>query len=277
MPHTLSVLTDEISPSLSAAIRFAAEEELATVDVRSVDGVNFLSLPPERQMAVARELKDAGLAVGCLATPLLKWPAPGRTAATMGDQFGFDAAGRSVAQLYDDAFRAAEVLGTRHLRVFSFLAYNGFEPGDLDPEYESLVHRAERHGATIHVENENVCNIASVADLIAVLGRIGHPRLRALLDIPNAWRAGTPPTAAELRTVMPLVDQMHFKDYSKARGRFVVLGEGDIPFAEQLPVCVGAAAGRSLAYVVETHVPDDQPGSTRRSLAVLRRLAAEAG
>ena len=43
MAYELSVLTDEISGDLDAGLRFAAEEGLATVDVRSVGGVNVLS------------------------------------------------------------------------------------------------------------------------------------------------------------------------------------------------------------------------------------------
>ncbi|NJO24346.1 MAG: hypothetical protein HC868_17290 [Sphingomonadales bacterium] len=120
-PYTLSVITDEFSPRLEDGIAFAVEEGLTTVDVRSIDAVNFLSLDRPAQERVARQIKAAGLKVGCLATPLLKWAAPGKEAATMGDQFGFDAGGRSTEDLYGDAFEAAALLGTRNLRIFSFL------------------------------------------------------------------------------------------------------------------------------------------------------------
>jgi len=276
MAHRISVLTDEISGDLEAALRFAAEEDLGTVDVRSVGGVNFLSLGPDGQKAVARRIRDAGLKVGCLATPLLKWPAPGRAAADMGDQFGFDPAGRTVGELYEDAFRAAELLGARNLRIFSLLRYDGFRLDDLAAEYDALLRLAERHDATLHVENEPVCNIATVPELTALMRRWNHARLRALLDVPNSWSAGSETTDAEILAVMPFVDQIHFKDRSRTRGRTVALGEGDIPFARQLPLCFRAAGGRVLTLVIETHVPDDQPGATRRSLAALRSLAAAA-
>lgn len=274
--YTLGVLTDEVSPRLEDGLRFAAESGLSTVDIRSIGGANFLSLTLDEQKRAARQIRDAGLTVGTLATPLLKWSAPGHTARDMGDQFGFDAGGRSPADLYRDAFAAADLLGCRNLRVFSYLACDGFSLSILDREYEALLRLAESHDAVIHVENEHVCNISSVADLIAAMSRWRHPRLRALLDIPNAWRAGQHPDLAEIAAIMPFVTQTHMKDYSHAQGRFVALGTGDIPFADMLPVVLKAAAGRSIAFVVETHVPNDQPSATQKSLEALRAMLAAA-
>ena len=276
MPVTFSVITDEVSPDLQAGLRFAAEEGLTTVDIRSIGGVNFLSFERERQAQIAREIRDAGLQVGCFATPLLKWAAPGRATAKAGDQFGFDARGRTTAELCDDAFAAAEILGTRHLRIFSLLTFDGFKPADLEADYRALLNRAERHDMTLHVENEPVCNIATVPDLIALMNAWRHPRLRALLDIGNAHYSGAPPSPAELAAVMPSVDQMHFKDYDKARHAYVATGEGAVSYARLLPPCLAAARDRHLALTIETHMPAEQPGSTRRSLAALRRFAAAA-
>lgn len=273
MLHTISLLTDEVSPDIDAALAFAAGEGLASVDVRSVDGVNFLSLAPERQRQVARRIRDAGMAVGCLATPLLKWPAPGRTAASMGDQFGFERAGRSDAAIYGDAISAAELLGTRHLRIFSLLTYEGFRTDDLAPGIEALLALAERHDKVLHVENEPVCNVASVGDLAALTSRFPHPRLRALLDVANHTGAvGAPPAVVDCVRLMPSVDILHFKDRSLSRRRCVPIGEGDVPFAALLPACLAAAGDRPLTLTIETHVPDDGPAATRKSIGALRAL-----
>ena len=188
-PYTLSVITDEVSPRLQDGIAFAVEEGLKWVDVRSIDAVNFLSLDRPAQERAAAHIKAAGLTVGCFATPLLKWAAPGQTAATMGDQFGFDTAGRSTEQIYRDAFAAAALLGTRNLRIFSFLTYDGFRIEDLRQDLELLLKLADEHDAVLHVENEPVCNIQSVPDLVQLMQAWRHPRLKALLDIGNAWSA----------------------------------------------------------------------------------------
>lgn len=273
MPYTLSVITDEVSPELAAGLKFAREEKLTTVDIRSIGGVNFLSLDARHQRQVAAEVRDAGLEVGCLATPLFKWPRPGTTAGNAGDQFGFDAKGRSDAELFEDACEAAALLGTRNLRIFSYLTYDGFENAHLEDDYGALLALAEKYDLMLHVENEPVCNVASVGQLASLCRHFDHPRLRALLDIGNAASAGAPATPAELSEVMPYVDMMHFKDYAKARRAHVAMGEGDVPFADLLPTCWAAAGSRPLMLVIETHVPGDQPGATRRSVAGVRRLA----
>lgn len=274
MVLTVAVITDEISPDLDACLAFAAEERIERVDVRSIGGINFLSLSGGEQAEVARRIRAAGLTVGCLATPLLKWPAPGKAAARAGDQFGFDAKGRSNAELYEAAFEAASELGTRHLRIFSYLTYDGFRLADLEEPYGELLALAEKYDMWLHVENEPVCNILSVADLERAMQAWDHPRLRGLLDIGNAYSSGKPPSAAEVASVMPFVDQIHFKDYSARRKAIVATGEGDIPYADLLAGPLRAHAKRAVTLTVETHVPDDQPGATRRSLAAVRALAA---
>ncbi|MFM9941595.1 MAG: sugar phosphate isomerase/epimerase family protein [Hyphomicrobiaceae bacterium] len=273
MPIAFSVITDEISPDPADGIAFALEEGLDRVDVRSIDGVNFLSLDSADQKRVARQIKDAGLHVGCLATPLLKWPAPGKSAGNSGDQFGFDAKGRSIDEIYASAFAAADVLGTRNLRIFSYLTYAGFKLADLEAPYIALLKLAERHDMVLHVENEPVCNVLSVADLGLLMQAWKHPRLKGLLDIANSAHAGKPTTPLEVATVMPWVDQVHFKDYAGACKAYVATGEGDIPYAELLVPCCKAAVVRDLVWTIETHVPDDQPGATRRSLQAVRGLA----
>lgn len=275
MALTYSIVTDEISPRLEDGIAFARAEDLQTVDVRSIGGVNFLSFGAVEQAEYAARIHAAGLQVGCLATPLLKWAAPGRDAGSSGDQFGFDAAGRSAGQLYEDAFAAARRLGTRHLRIFSYLTYDGFEIDHLKEAFDQLLALAEQRDCVLHVENEPVCNIASVGDLARLVTHWRHPRLKGLLDIGNSYRFGKPPGADELAAVMPHVDQIHFKDRSMSADRYVPMGEGDIPYAELLAPCLAGARDRHLSLTVETHVPDDQPAASRRSLRGLRRIVGE--
>lgn len=274
MPIEFSVITDEVSPDLGVGLRFAAAEGLRTIDIRSIGGVNFLSIQRGRQTQIAREIRDAGFRVGCFATPLLKWPAHGRTSNAAGDQFGFDRRGRTTAEIFDDAFAAADILGTRNLRIFSLLTYDGFQLQDLEEDYGALIALAGKYDVVLHAENEPVCNIRTVADLIQLMQAWKHPRLRALLDIGNAHYTGAAPSADELAAIMPSVDQMHFKDYAPQSHAYVATGEGAVGYAQCLPSCLQAARGRDLTLTVETHMPAAQPDATRRSLMALRRFAA---
>ncbi|MGE0699196.1 MAG: sugar phosphate isomerase/epimerase family protein [Hyphomicrobiaceae bacterium] len=276
MPITVSLITDEVSPTLADGLRLAAEEGLATVDVRSVGGINFMSLGESEQRTAAREIRDAGLTVGTLATSLLKWPAPGQTASDMGDQFGFDMRGRSTSELYEEAFRAAERLGCHNLRIFSLLRHDGFRLSGLDADYEPLLRLAERHDCTLHIENEPVCNLRSVRDLVDAMHRWRHPRLLALLDIANAWREHRP-SEEDIAAVAPFVAKLHLKDWSEALGRRAALGEGDIPFRLLLQPILAEARDRAIAFVVETHMAAEPAAATRRSVRAAKALAALAG
>jgi sugar phosphate isomerase/epimerase len=275
--HTISVITDEVSPRLEDGIAFAVAEGLATVDVRSIWGINFLSLDRADQERAARQIREAGLEVGCLATPILKWPGPGQSAASAGDQFGFDRRGRSDEEIYRDAFEAASLLGTRNLRIFTLLIYDSFVLKDLQDEFEKLLRLAETYDAVLHVENEPVCNVMLVADLVDLMEAWKHPRLRALLDIGNAWWVGKPPSEHDLVAVMPYVSQMHIKDYSLESKGPAVLGEGTIPYDRDLRTCLGALDGRGITLTIETHVPADPANATRKSLAKLRSHLTQIG
>src|SRR5260370_40385622 len=128
---TICLITDEVSPSLDEGLAFAREEGIGTIDLRVIDGRNVLALSRPELADTARRVRAAGLSVACICTPLLKWSPPGKTARTEGDQFGFALADRPPREVYTAAFEAAELLGARDLRVFSYLAYDGYHLDDL--------------------------------------------------------------------------------------------------------------------------------------------------
>ena len=212
----------------------------------------------------------------CICTPLLKWSPPGKTSQDKGDQFGFELGQRAPGEVYAQAFEAAELLGARNLRIFSYLAYDGYRVDDLRGPIDDLLVLAERFDMKLHVENEGVCNIAGFADLGALVTAYRHPRLRALPDIANAYRRGMPPSAADLARLLPFSDILHFKDYSNAARRFVAVGEGDIPFPTLLAATLPAHAG-PLTLTIETHAPSEPAATTRRSVHGLRRMVDSLG
>jgi L-ribulose-5-phosphate 3-epimerase len=268
---TICLITDEVSPSLDEGIAFAREESIGTIDLRVIDGRNVMALSRDELADAARRVRAAGLSVSCICTPLLKWSPPGKTARTEGDQFGFELGGRTPRDVYAQAFAAAEILGARNLRVFSYLAYDGYRVDDLREPVEDLLTLAEKFDMKVHVENEGVCNIAGFAELEAVVTAYRHPRLRALPDIANAYRISKPPSAADLARLLPFADMLHVKDYSNAAQCFVAVGEGDIPIASLLATTLPACAA-PLTLTIETHASSELLATTRRSVSGLRRM-----
>jgi sugar phosphate isomerase/epimerase len=273
---TLCLITDEVSPSLEEGLAFALSEGLHTVDLRVIDGRNVLTLSRDELAAAARRVRAAGLSVSCICTPLLKWSPPGKVARIKGDQFGFELGDRTPDEAYAKAFAAAEVLGARNLRIFSYLAYAGYSVDDLNGPIDALLAMAEKFDMSLHVENEGVCNIAGFARLEELVTAYRHPRLRALPDIANAFRRDLRPSAADLARLLPFTDILHVKDYANVARRFVAVGEGDIPLE---PLLAATLPGHDapLMLTIETHAPSEPAATTRRSLHGLRRLLDRLG
>jgi len=273
---TLCLITDEVSPSLDEGLAFARAEGIGTVDLRVIDGRNVLALSRGELAGAAQRVRAAGLSVSCICAPLLKWSPPGKASQAKGDQFGFELGDRAPGVVYAQAFEAAEVLGARNLRIFSYLAYDGYGVDDLRGPIDDLLALADKFDMKLHVENEGVCNIAGFAELEALVTAYRHPRLRALPDIANAYRRGQPPSAADLARLLPFTDILHFKDYANAARRFVALGEGDIPFAALLAATLPAHEA-PLTLTIETHAPSEPAPTTRRSVHGLRRIVDSLG
>ncbi len=275
--HTIAFINDELKAPLASAIAFAQANDVDAIEVRSIDGRNFIELPPADQRAAAAQLRDGGLNVVGLASPLLKWDAPGQASGDRGDQFGFDIGKRTLGDIARLAADAAHTLGTRNVRIFSYLTYAGFAVQDLKPTLDEVLRVAEQEDLVLHVENEAVCNIMSDADLLALAQAYRHPRLKVLLDIGNIYAAGIVPDVGRLTGLMPHVDHMHFKDVSSVgRRRIVPLGDGEIPYQTLLSACLAAREGRALTLSIETHVPENPVVATQCSLDRLREMVAAA-
>jgi sugar phosphate isomerase/epimerase len=103
-----------------------------------------------------------------------------------------------------------------------------------------------------------------------------HPRLRALPDIANAYRSLQPPSVADLARLLPFADILHIKDYANALGRFVAVGEGDIPIASLLAATLPSHEA-PVTLTIETHAASDPAATTRRSVSGLRRAVDRIG
>lgn len=268
---TIGLITDEVSPSLDEGLAFACEERIGTIDLRVIDGRNVLALSRGELTDASQRVRASGLSVSCICTPLLKWSPPGKTARIEGDQFGFELGDRAPRDIYGQAFAAAEILGARNLRVFSYLTYDGYRLDDLCEPIDDLLVLAEKFDMKVHVENEGVCNIAGFAELEALMTAYRHPRLRALPDIANAYRKSMTPSADDLARLLPFTDILHIKDYANATNRFVAAGEGDIPIASLLAAALPAREA-PLTLTIETHAASEPVATTRRSVSGLRRM-----
>jgi sugar phosphate isomerase/epimerase len=165
----LSVIGDEIGPSLEEMISFAHEHGLKRLDMRTVGGRNLLGMPKEEIIAISRTLEKAGLSVPTFVSPLFKWPAAGKSMTAGKVDFAFDPTLCPAEDIVDHAVEIAVILGAPHMRIFSYLRHRGFKPSHLTDgeKFAKLMSLAGHYDISIQLENEPVCNIGNVAELAA--------------------------------------------------------------------------------------------------------------
>ncbi|CAN5722065.1 hypothetical protein BH10PSE6_BH10PSE6_59800 [soil metagenome] len=275
----LAVIGDEIGPSLAEMLSFCTENDVRRLDMRTVDGRNLLGMTLGEVAAIARQLKAAGITVPTFVSPVLKWPAPGKALAGGKVDFAFDPSTCPTDDPLAHAFEVAAALGASKIRVFSFLRYPGFKPQDLTAPVGRLIDLAERFDVTVEMENEPVCNIGSIAELADYFASLVEPSpyLRPLVDIGNSWSMGQPPTDGQIATLAPMVDLIHLKDRDFEARRTVPLGDGRVPWAQELKRLLRDVSAPEVVASMETHCPQDGRNATARSVAALRRIADEIG
>ena len=275
----LAVIGDEIGPSLPEMLSFCDENDVRRLDMRTVDGRNLLGMTLDEVDRIARRLREAGIAVPTFVSPVLKWPAPGKAPAGGKVDFAFDPKTCPTADPLGHAVDIAVALGAGRIRVFSFLRHPGFTADALGEPIGRLIDLAERSGITIEMENEPVCNIGSVAELAAYFAALTEPSpsLRPLVDIGNSWSMGQPPGDDDIARLAPTVDLIHLKDRDFAAKRTVPLGDGGVPWADELRRLLRAATAPEIVASLETHCPQDGRHATAKSVAALRRIANEIG
>jgi len=276
----LAVIGDEIGPTLDEMISFCAENDVRRLDMRTVGGRNLMGMTLDEVASISRTIEKAGLSIPTFVSPVLKWPMPGQEAAGGKVDFAFDPATCPADDPLAHAFDVAIVLKARKLRVFTHLRYPGYQPLDLVPRFERLADLAFTYSVDVEIENEPVCNVGSVAELAQFFAAYPEPRpgtVKPLIDIANGWSIGAPPGDADIEQLAPYVDAIHLKDRDMTAKRTVPMGDGDIPWGDELRRLLGSVKTAEVLASIETHCPGDGRNATARSVVALRRIAGEIG
>lgn len=122
----------------------------------------------------------------------------------------------------------ARDLGAPFLRVFP----GGPSPdGAAERRLRSIAGRLDAAGSVaVAVETHDSCSRG--ADLAALLGRVGHPRVRAIWDVQHPWRAGER-VGATLRALGPFLAYVQITEArSRADATPCIPGDGAVPLRE---------------------------------------------
>ncbi|MCH5324623.1 MAG: sugar phosphate isomerase/epimerase [Eubacterium sp.] len=217
MGFKLSAFADEAGSSLTEQIAAMKENDIAYLEIRGVDGENISELTPEKAKRVRRRLEDNGLSVWSLGSPY------GKQGITEPFEPHLDSFKRGL--------ELADILGTKHIRLFSFY----IPQGEADKYKDEVMSRLDKFCSAAKDSGVILCheNEKGIYGDNAVRCEQIHrefPTIKAVFDPANFIQCGQD-TKAAWELLSPYVEYMHIKD-ARADGSVVPAGcgEGNIPF-----------------------------------------------
>lgn len=262
----LGIITDEVHSDFALACEHAARWRLPLVEVRNVNGKNVVLLDDSEAEVAAGVVRDLGLRVSGIASPVFKSPLDEIATTASAD---FSVAGAvTVAdqlQLLERSCELARLFGTRLVRVFTFLRVP-LSDDVVAQIVEHMVAAAEvaaKHDVVLAVENEPACVIGTGAELATFLQRLDdalEPELRAnvaaLWDPGNALAIGEERPYPDGYGALPKdrIVHVHLKDLGReaaSYGTFVPIGQGRIDYHGQFAAL--KRDGYSGNLVLEPH------------------------
>ena len=256
----LSVITDEIDPSLDRALDVCEELGIDVVELRLLDQVQVVDLGSGDLRAIRAKLDRRGFAVSAIASPFMK-------------------CGRGEPQdaVLSATLQAAELLDAPIVRAFAYWREDDARAAlpDVCSALHAAAERAHDAGVRLALENEHECNVATSAEARDALDATASPHLRLIWDPGNA--AMLDPSAftglGGLEGIRERVAHVHVKDVTASQ-EWTRIGDGIVDFAALLRYLDETGYDGYLSF--ETHYQRDGSGelATRDCVAALRKLGA---
>ncbi len=214
---TLSGFGDEIDENPDVQTAVLSSLGARHIEVRGAWGTNIVDLDEAQLGELAAVFRRRGFSVSAIASPIGKVPVA-------------DPAADEVARL-ERAVRAAEVLGSPYIRVFSFYPAVGQDPDDIRHDVmermRALADVAERAGVTLLHENEKEIFGDIPRRVLDIVETVASPSLRLAWDNANFVQCGVKPFTEAWPMLNEYVDYLQVKDAVAATGQVVPAGLGD--------------------------------------------------
>ena len=229
--------SDEASSDLNGQITAMKRNGLDGTEIRGVDGRNITAFTPKEAAEVLRRLRDSGLSVWSVGSPVGKIPLDGDFSAHL--------------DMFRRTLDIASALECANLRMFSFYLPENTRPEDCRNEVVSrlaqMAEISEGSGVSLCHENEKGIYGDTAARCAAILDAV--PALRCVFDPANFIQCGQDVSEA-WRLLGRRVYYMHIKD-ALPDGTVVPAGKGAGHLAEILRDYVSRGGN---AVTVEPHL-----------------------
>ncbi|MGN7798256.1 sugar phosphate isomerase/epimerase family protein [Leifsonia sp. 22587] len=222
---TLSGFGDEIDQDPVVQVAVLQALGASCIEVRSAWGVNIVDLDGEQLNRLAAVLEERGMGVSAIASPV------GKVDVALPVEHEVERLDRAIA--------AADRLGTRYIRLFSFFRAEGVTVesirDDVMVRMRALADRAEAAGVVLLHENEKDIYGDTPERCLDIVETVGSPALRLAWDSANFVQVGVAhPFDDGYALLRPHLEYLQVKDALAATGEVVPAGEGDGQVLETL-------------------------------------------
>ena len=227
----LCAFADEAAEPIAEQISALKENNIPQIELRSVDGINVKDLTDEKAQEIARALKEAGISVWSLGSPLGK--------SDISADFS-----QEVAVL-KRLLQLCRLFECDKIRVFSFFTKEyARDRQEVTDRMRRLVEIASEQKIRLFHENEKDIygdRTERVADLLQNV-----PGLCSVYDPANYVQVGETPE--NMSKMAALAGYLHIKDVLRT-GELVPAGEGDGMIAELI-----GSVGTDMTLTLEPHL-----------------------
>lgn len=235
----LSAFADEASETLDGQIEALLENGIYQIEPRNIDKRGILSFTEEELASISAKLKESGIGVYSLGSPIGKYP--------------IDEPFEVHIDSFAKALRACQILGAKNMRVFSF-----FVQQDALSEYrDTVISRMNTllslaRCADVRLCHENESRIygqmpREVDDLVEAL-----PDLYMIFDAAN-YRMNDGDVDEGMKATLKRLGYLHIKDAIYESQTIVPAGEGEGRIEEMLRA-VDASTDETITLTLEPHL-----------------------
>ena len=231
MYEKISGFSDEIVDDFAGQLDAMQELGIKHIEVRNL-AVNgkpkavIVDLTEDDLHAAKRELDNRGMRVSAIGSPI------GKISIT--DDFD------AHMERFKGALRAADILETSYIRMFSFFMPEGEDPAQHRDEVmrrlNALCEAARQHRSDILLLHENESDIYgdTPSRCKDIFESVGAENFRFTLDPANFVACGVKPFTEAYPALKPWLHYVHVKDKESPDGKVVVAGEGSAEWRELL-------------------------------------------
>jgi sugar phosphate isomerase/epimerase len=214
---TLSGFADEISPDLDEQCAVITGLGMRHVEFRSAWDVNVLDLTDAQLSQAGSTLRDAGLRVSSIGSPIGK--------------IFIDEPFEPHLERARHAVEVAKLLEAPYIRIFSFFLRPGADPADHRVEVlrrmSALADVVAGTGIVLLHENEKEIYGDVPERCLDLIESVGSPDLRVAWDAANFVQVGVRPFTDAYAMLRPHLEYVQIKDAHLVDGSVVPAGRGD--------------------------------------------------